>query len=269
MIVISSSMVLGAGDDQIDERNPRIGWQSIVTASNVSADQANALFPVTNLGNPFTYSRWAGLNTLEQSIRVTLASARTVNYLGIARHNLGSSAAGYVLEYTTNGTDWLQALTPRMPPDDTAVLHEFDDVFARIFRLRLTPGSAAPSIAVLYLGQVLRLQRRIYVGHTPIVYGRRSTVSSGFSESGQFLGRVLRRQMLESSVSMQNITPEFYRNQMDPFFEAAPTTPFFFAWRPSSYPREVGYAWVTGDPDVSNQRANGMMQASMSMMGIR
>jgi hypothetical protein len=200
---------------------------------------------------------------------VALSAAETVNYVGIASHNLGSTGASYVLQYSTDGLIWTDAIDQRMAADDAAILHEFDDVTARWYRLSLTPGSAVPSIAVLYIGRVLRLERRIYVGHTPIVYGRRYTVSSNYSENGQFLGRVLRRTTLSSSVSMENITPSFYRTDVDPFFQAASVTPFFFAWRPSDYPREVGFAWLTGDPEVTNQRPNGMMQIGFSMQGIR
>ena len=112
------------------------------------------------------------------------------------------------------------------------------------------------------------LQRRIYVGHTPIPYGRESRVTTGVSESGNFLGRIVLGESLETSVDLQNMTPAWYRAEMDPFIAASKEAPFFFAWRPDSYPRETGYAWMTNNPKPSNQRSNGMMQISLSMGGI-
>jgi hypothetical protein len=44
--------------------------------------------------------------------------------------------------------------------------------------------------------------------------------------------------------------------------------PFFFAWRPDAYPYEVGYCWLTNDPQPSNALPNGMMSVSLEMAGV-
>jgi hypothetical protein len=129
-------------------------------------------------------------------------------------------------------------------------------------------GAAPPTIAVVYAGALLVLQRRIYVGHTPIPYGRSAKITNGRSESGNFLGRIVLNEKTQSAVKMQNLTPAWYRQHLDPFIAASKEAPFFFAWRPLSYPREVGYAWMTNDPQPSNARANGMMQIDLQMTGI-
>jgi hypothetical protein len=192
-----------------------------------------------------------------------------VNYFAIAKHNLGSSAATIKFQSSTDGAAWDDVTAAIVMNTDYVVIHEFDTVFARFFRLLITPGSEPPSIAVLFIGETLILQRRIYVGHTPLPFGRRTTVSNGRSESGEFLGRVLRRQFLESSVDMQNITPTWYREYAEPFIEAARTQTFFFAWRPSDYPDECGYAWLSDDVKMQNARANGMVSFSLNMQGVR
>lgn len=269
MIVISSSIVLGPTAEAVDARNPRIGWRNFVTATNVSADEQADDEPVVNIANPATYLTWRGETTAQQAVTVSLESATDVNYFALAKHNLGSTGASLTFQYSTNGSSWTDITNPQVLNSDFVVIHEFDTVFARFFRLLIVPGTAPPAIAVLYIGTTLVLQRRIYVGHTPLPYGRSTTVSTGRSESGQFLGRVLRREFLESSVSLQNLTPAWYRSYLDLFVQAARTKPFFWAWRPQSYPNETGYAWLTDDVKVSNQRANGMMQASWSMQGVR
>lgn len=269
MIHISSSVVLGPLGDPVDARNPRIGWHNLATAENVSADEQADGEPVANIANPATYLRWRGTTTDEQSVQVTLSAAADVNYFAIAKHNLGSSGATIQFQSSTDGSTWDDVTSPIVLNTDYVVIYEFDAVFAQYFRLLITPGSEPPSIAVLYLGEILILQRRIYVGHTPLPYGRRTTVSNGRSESGEFLGRVLRRQFLESSVDMQNLTPTWYRQYMEPFIEAATTRPFFWCWRPSSYPDECGYAWLSDDVKMQNARANGMVSASFSMQGVR
>lgn len=270
MIVISSSVVLSpVAAEVVDARNPRIGWHNLVTAENVSADEQSDGEPVVNIANPATYLRWRGTTTAEQSVQVSLSAAVDVNYFAIAKHNLGSSGATIVFQSSTDGVFWTNVTYPSVLNTDHVVIHEFDMVFARYFRLLILPGSEPPSISVLYLGKILVLQRRIYVGHTPLPFGRKTTVSNGRSESGEFLGRTLRRQFLESSVDLQNLTPTWYRQYLEPFIEAAITRPFFWCWRPSSYPSECGYAWLADDVKMQNARANGMVSASFHMQGVR
>jgi hypothetical protein len=271
VIVISDDIVLSAEETGITANNPRIGYHNLVTEANVFADLEDPDFPAVNMANPATYIKWKGEETTsEQAVGMALGAADTVNYFAIARHNLGTIGAEYVFSYSTNGGGtWTALTTPRIPGDDYVIMHEFPDTFASHFKLEMTSNGDAPEIAVLYIGRITRLQRRIYVGHTPFPFGRNTTVSTGVSEEGEFLGRSVRRRMYESAVTMQNITASYYRSVIDPFFHAAASVPFFWAWRPSSYPLEVGYSWLEGDGKITNQRANGMVEIGFSMSGIR
>lgn len=270
MIVISSSLVLSPIDQTvIDGRNPRIGYHNLVTPENITADYSAPEEPVVNLANPATYLFWRSPYNYQQAITVQLDTARRVDYFGIAKHNLGSTGCSVQYQYSTDGVTWLAGSSAIVPTSDAVVLYQFDAIFAAYHRLWLIPFQVAPSMAVLYFGEMLALQRRIYVGHTPFPYGRNSTVSTGRSENGQFLGRVLRREFFESAVEMGNLTPAWYRAGMEPFARVARTQPFFWAWRPSQYPDESGYAWLSEDVRVSNQRPNGMMQMSFAMQGVR
>jgi len=270
MIVISSSVVLSSSvAEVVDARNPRICWHNVVTPESVTADEEADDEPVVNIANPATYLRWRSTSMNQQSVQVSLSSAHDVNYFAIAKHNLGSSGATLVFQSSTDGSTWTNVTSPAVLNTDHVVIHEFDPVFAQNFRLLITPGSEPPSIAVLYIGETLVLQRRIYVGHTPLPFGRKTTVSNGRSESGEFLGRVLRRQFLESSVDLKNLTPTWYRQKLEPWVKAARTQPYFFAWRPASYPDEAGYVWLTDDVKVQNSSSNGMMSCSFSHQGVR
>jgi len=112
------------------------------------------------------------------------------------------------------------------------------------------------------------VQRRIYVGHTPMPYGRSARIQNGRSEAGHFLGRIVIQETRDTAVALQNLTPTWYRTYMDPFIRASKEVPFFFAWRPQSYPYETGYGWMTNEPRPVNQRANGMMQIDLQMSGV-
>jgi hypothetical protein len=268
MIVISSNPVLGPGPEVIDARNPRIGWHNLVRFDNIFSDEELVDEPSRNVANPVTYLRWRAETTAVQQLQVVLDEAEDVDYFAFAKHNFGSSGATFKFQKSSNGTDWTDVTALTGVNTDKVYIREFPTEFASYFRLLITPGTVPPSIGILYVGRILALQRRIYVGHTPLPYGRKWEISTGLSERGEFLGRTKRREFLESSVDMRNIKPDWYRTYMEPFVEAAAVTPFFWAWRPGDYPLETGYAWVMGDITPSNERPNGMMQFSFAMQGV-
>src|SRR5690606_14299113 len=206
-IVISSAVVLAATDEN-DPRKPRIGYHNLITADNIAADEETDDEPAVNIANPSTYLKWRGTTTGTQAVTVTLGSAADVNYFAIAKHNLGSTGATVKLQSSDDGSSWTDASDAVEPSTDYALICEFDTVFAKYFRLYIEPGSEAPSIAVMYLGEILPLQRTIYVGHSPITLSRSTIVSTGRAEAGQFLGRHIRREFIETSVDLQNLTPD-------------------------------------------------------------
>jgi F5/8 type C domain-containing protein len=259
-------MVLPASP--VDPNNGRIGWHNLVTAANVTASSEAVGFPALNLGNPMTFQVWRASGLAAQTITVNLGASTVVNYIGIARHNLGTAGVNYTIQGSADGDTWTTIAGPVGPSDNGIIFHNFTQGSYAYIRLQLGAGSVAAQLAVLYVGRVLVLERRIYVGHTPINYGRESIVSSGMSESGQFLGRVLRRETNSTKVTLANLTPEWYRSEFEPFAAVAAVTPFFYAWRPQKYPAEVAYAWSTDDPRPSNTRSNGMMQVELTMQGI-
>jgi hypothetical protein len=247
--------------------NPLIGWHNVVEIDNITADQESSSAPVTQLANPATYNPWSGNTAAAQSVTVSLDEAQSIDYVGIARHNLGSAGISYFIEYSDDGSAWTQA-GAATPDDDGQIMHVFEAVSAQYWRVRMSAGTLPPSMAVLYFGLVLQVTRRIYVGHTPLTMGRSTTIESGRSEDGNYLGRVVRRRLFETTIQIDNLDPAWYRSNFDPFAEAAEDTPFFFAWRPNSYPDEVGFVWAMRDIKPENQRSNGMMQVSFPVQGI-
>jgi Concanavalin A-like lectin/glucanases superfamily len=170
---------------------------------------------------------------------------------------------------------WDVVIDPFIPPDDGPIVmrflpdtESFETGSLSKLRVRLQSGSEVPTASVLYMGKALLLQRRIYVNHTPMTMGRKTKVSNGRSENGNFLGRVILSESVSTKVDLDNLLPDWYRTYMEPFVIAAKETPFFFAWRPSSYPYEVGYGWMANDVVPVNSRANGMMKVSFEISGV-
>ena len=270
MIVISSSLTLGE-TPETHPNAPLIAYRNLVTASNITADTAAEGYPASNMANPITApgARWRAGDTTAQAVSVEVQTVDPIDYIAIARHNLGSEAIPVTVEGSTDdGDNWSELVQEVLLADDAPALFRFTPQALTNIRLSLGEGDAPAEIAVLYTGLLLALQRRIYVGHVPMPYGRSAKIVNGKSEGGDFLGRIVLSEQLATAVEIKNITPAWYRASLDPFIVASKETPFFFAWRPGDYPDETGFAWMTNDPQPQNARRNGMMQISLQMTGI-
>ncbi len=267
------SIVVSGAVSNVD--TPSIGYENRVTSANISSTTEDADFPVTNLANVSTNLLWKGVAVspaVDEYITVDLPGANDADYVGIARHNFGSagitmSVEGLVDEAASPEV-WIVLVEETAIASDQPLIFKFEAQTLDKIRVRLQPGTAAPQAAVLYVGALLELQRNIYVGHTPITLGRHTVTAQQRSESGNYLGRVIVDERTQTSVNLRNLTPAWYRTFFDPFVTAARDNPFFFAWRPSSYPNEVGFAWLTDDPIPVNEQPNGMMQVEFRMNGI-
>lgn len=266
MIYVTPAVVLVETDAEANLA--RIGIQSVLTESNVAADEELAGFPATNLANTSTADRWKGETTDVQYITVNDGGSQLIDYVGLARHNLGSTGATVKVQSSPDGSTWDDVTEAIAPANDTAIIVRFEAATANFWRLELTPGSAALTIAVVYLGRITVAERRIQVGHVPITLGWDWGVTTGKSASGQFQGRIMRSEWRASGVSWKNLTPSWVRDTFAPFVDQARTRPFFWAWRPETWPGECGYVWLPGPPKTSNTLSNGLMDASMELQGI-
>jgi len=258
----------------ITVNNPRVGWHSFVLHGAVSATSEQALYPAFHLANPTTYLKWKATTNETQQIIVTTEQVETVNYFAVYGHNWGSRGITVEFEYSNDGgANWVAAMAPTIPNDDGTIFIQTADVAGDAFRLILTPSDDdvygdPPEATVLHIGRVLELERRLYVGHAPLTLNRVQQVSTGRSEGGQFLGRTLIQTFYETGVELRNLTPDWYRENLDFLARVAATQPFFWTWRPGAYPAEAGYCWALGNFRPTNEQANGMMAVSFGIQGV-
>jgi len=165
----------------------------------------------------------------------------------------------------------LPLVQPTIPANNTPLVIRFEPGFyLGIEVVAEAPASdtEAGYAAVLYVGKLLVIQRKLQVSFTPITMGRRSEIIGQRSERGQFLGRSIVGAWLESNANIRFMTAEWYREHMDEFIEASETTPFFFAWAPVSYPTEVGFAWAMEIPQPEIFDPSELIGVTIQMQGI-
>ncbi len=153
------------------------------------------------------------------------------------------------------------------PGDDAPIMFLNTAKFARYWQLYLK-GTAMPQVAVVYVGQALAMERAIYGGVTPPNLARDTVLKNALSRGGRFLGQSFRRNGVKSDASFRNLTPSFVRDELDLFIKSARRFPYFFAWRPATYPKEIIYAWTSDDIAPSNMGKSSLMQVAWPMRGI-
>ncbi len=262
MIVLAKNLSLTpSAESMLNSNNPWIGYDNLVTASNVAASSADEDFPVTNLANDSSYLKWKAEIVdpiVEQVLTFTLNTEQEFDYIGFCGHNFGSSQSAVKIEAEYESGVWTE-LTQFIPADDRPVIVRFQKKSGLSVRATISAGSETAECAVVYIGTLLILTGRIYVGHSPITYARSTRVTNAKSENGEFLGRTVTSISYSSGFSAKNLVPLWVRRYLDPFLKVAGETPFFFAWRPGDYPFETAYCWLTNDPIPKNDKNNGMM----------
>lgn len=231
---------------------PVIGYQNIVTASGIVADTEEANNPASNLANPDTYTYWKGEDTSEQYVTITAGEIDETDYVGIARPNFGSAGIAVSLEgQAEEEGEWTELVAPFIPADDDPILLRYTPQALYARRIKMASGDLPPEMGVVRAGKLLVMQRGLQAPHVPLPYGRVVEVSNGRSESGAYLGRIVTGEYVESSAVWSLLNKEWARVNVFPFLRSAVESPFFFAWWPSQYPKDVGYAVLTNDPRPS------------------
>lgn len=290
-IYISNSLYIsGALGDDYNANNPVIGYHSVLLPSDITAPDSISARPAVNAWTPDTAQVWEGEGyqgvpaQYEAHLQLENSANATVNYIGIARHNFGSAQLPYTIQRSDNGGAlWYDVTVERLPANNDAIIHYFDDVNSGLFRIRFRKFGSdidAPIVGHVKLGEALVLQRRIYVGHAPASIAKKVKRSTYGSENGQYLGQVIQRTYLTTSIEQENNSPDFVREYIVPFInhvngqvvveDTAPST-FFFAWRPEDYPNEVVYGWTRDNISPENQggdRLGGRMSWNCSVEAI-
>lgn len=238
----------------------RILYASVLAGSTVTASAGAG---AANVLNAATYSRWSFTDA--QSLTITLPAAQMVDAVGLGAHSFANATA--VVEYSTGDADAWQLFAASQ--SGAAAMLFLRSGAVSVKRLRVIVTAGGPQVlGVVFAGIALQMQRPIYKGHAPATMSRVTEYQSNESEGGQWLGRNVIRQGLKVDLSWARLSASWVRQYFDPFAKAAVVSPFFVAWNPQEFPREVAYAWTTGDISPSNTGPRDLMSASLTAQGV-
>lgn len=257
---------------------PVIGFDSIVTATNITASAESAGFPASALGNPLTYDRFRAPVTGDSEGKVYLfidaGSAVSVDYFGIAAHNLGTIAATVTL-YGANEAGLATTLTQfgtASPTDDAPLLVLETALVRRYWVLCIDPGAVTATeevdMGVLFIGARMTFERCVRGKYRPLPYSRVTEFNVNRSMNGQFVGRTIQRKGFKSSVSFDLMSAAWVRSTFQLFVKAARTSAYFFAWKPDTYPGEVAFVDTADDIAVEYTGDRDRMSAAWEMQGL-
>lgn len=241
-----------------------VAWQSravTVTASGSATD-----YPAINVTDPATWSSWRASGT-NGWVRYDFGSAVAIDAVGISAHNLATSATGFSVQHSANGSTWT-TVTSQSPLTDEDIYILMPIVTARYWRILLSGPPA--NIGVLVFSQKLSLLHAPLDGYTPLHHARQYTKLFNDSIRGQFLGNRVMAAGAETDIDMGFYERVWMEGNIRPFeshYNQGGT--FFYAGCPSRWPLDMGYCRARGgDETLSIEWTEADKMATLSF-GVR
>jgi len=237
--------------------NKLFGYESVTSIKGVPL---NAL-------TPNTWQRWIfDSSTTSSGIRVDLPSAVTMDCICIGAHNLGAIGATVSITYSTDGStfvDW----APDFDVGGRAAIMSYTQTPKQVksIQIFIQAGTTATGyIGYISAGEALQMQRPFFSGHQPYTDADVTEYYSNRTESGNIIGRQIRRRGFETTYEWQNIDDTWYRNNIPVFKDYAKRWPMFIAWNLLEYPYDVAFGETTGDIKASMQNGTRTKRTGLS-----
>ena len=267
-LIITDAYILNAA---VDAKHPRIGWHTwprelSLGRADVTASSEGANAPKDAPLRPDTWEFWQP-SSFPATWTVDLGVGKSVDYVGV----FGANIENIKVESSPDNSNWTTFASDTNPANDRPIMFLDTAVSARYWRItvdKLTSADPETKIAVIYIGQVLEVQRGLYGGHSPGPLSRDTTLNQNMSRGGQFLGQYIRKKGVVTDVSLQHLRAGWYRDNFDDFVKSARQYPYFFAWRPQTWSTEVVFGWTDQNIAPSNMGIVDFMEVSFPIRGI-
>lgn len=232
-------------------------------AGSISGGGTNASYAANN----YTSQRWA-LSPGVNNWNLTAAADAELDCVFIAAHNLSGKTVTIQTSATVGGAYTTRATVT--PADNTTIAVLFNNAglayTIRELRVSVSDGTDV-AIGIIKAGKALQMPIPIYGGHRPLNLNRVTEAQQQFSETGQWLGRIVKRQAVTTTYAWDYLKASWYDANFEPFAKTLPLEPFCIAGNPSKIGADVGFVWTDRDVEVSNMGVRSYRAVSIGVTG--
>lgn len=241
----------------------RILWDMIT--GTVTGDGTNPDYAA----NDYTSQRWQLDPGANDWTLVTTADA-DIDCVFIAAHNLSGKTVTISTASSVGGAHTTRATIS--PTDNSTICALFNTASTgvaytiREAKVSVNDGTDV-AIGIIRAGVALQMPIPLYGGHRPLNLNRITEAQQQFSETGQWLGRIVKRRAVASAYEWEYLTSTWYDTYFEPFAQTLPLSPFCIAGNPSKIASDVGFVWTDRDPEPVNMGVNAYRSVSLNVTG--
>lgn len=217
--------------------------------------------------NDYTSQRWTLIPGSNAWTLVTAADA-DIDCVFIAAHNLSGKTVTISTADTVSGTHTDRATAS--PTDNTTIAILFNNAGTaypiREVKVTVNEGTDV-AIGIIRAGLALQMPIPIYGGHRPLNLNRVTEAQQQFSETGQWLGRIIKRRAVTSAYEWEYLTPAWYDTYFEPFAQTLPLKPFCIAGNPSKIASDVGFVWTDRDVEPVQMGIQAFRSVGLNVTG--
>lgn len=232
-------------------------------SGTVSGDGTNPSYAANN----YTSQRWE-LAPGTNNWNLTTTSDAEIDCVFIAAHNLSGKIITVQTSNTVGGAYTTRATLT--PSDNSTIAILFNNsgtaYTIRELRVSINDGSNI-AVGIIKAGKALQMPIPIYGGHRPLNLNRVTEAQQQFSETGQWLGRIIKRRAVTTSYDWEYLSASWYDTYFEPFAKTLPLEPFCIAGNPSKITSDVGFVWTDRDVEPVQMGVQTYRSVTLSVTG--
>jgi hypothetical protein len=233
-------------------------------SGTITADGTNGAYAANN----YTSQRWTLAPGVNNWTLQTVTNAE-LDCVFIAAHNLAGKTVTISTSDTAGGAHVTRATLT--PADNSTIAVIFNNTTGYAYMVREVRVSVSEgadiAIGIIRTGKALQMPIPIYGGHRPLNLNRVTEAQQQFSETGQWLGRIIKRRAVTSSYDWEYLKASWYDTYFEPFAQTLPLNPFCIAGNPSKIGSDVGFVWTDRDVEPSQMGIRSYRSVSIGVTG--
>lgn len=215
--------------------------------------------------NDYTSQRW---ELVPGSNSWLLTASGNLDCVFIAAHNLSGKTIDIQTASVVGGPyTTRKSITPTDNSTICVLLNNAGTAYSVVeVKLVVSEGSDI-AVGIIRVGAALQMPVSLYAGHRPLNLNRITEAQQQFSETGQWLGRIIKRRAVVSSYEWEHLSASWYGTYFEPFAKTLPLSPFCIAGNPSRFTDDVGFVWTDKDVEPSAMGVKDYWSVGISVTG--